>query len=165
MPIRNNRNTKNSSIASRGGVSEIVGSLNEEQKLLLIKEILGMKKPEGIAISEFRCKLSGLEVIAKHLKEINHKSIKEISRILNRKKSTIYNTYRAACKKFSKPLDDSDSSIIIPVEIFAERRYSVLETIVGYMKDVRKIPFREIANSLGKSESTIRTVYWRMSKK
>ena len=137
-------------------VFNLITRLDEKEK----QDVLNLLKAEkkGIPISAFKARLSGLEIIVKYLKEVENKPFKEISGILNRKLSTLYNTYRKSKIKFKKELDVSDDSITIPYEIFADRKYSVLESIVDFLKDTRKCSFTQISLMLNKKYSTIKTV-------
>jgi hypothetical protein len=137
-------------------ILKLIGTLNQEEKQQLLDGL-----SEGIPISAFKAKLSSLEIIIKYLKEEENSPFKEISKILNRKLSTIYNTYNKSKIKFKKNLDISDTLIKIPYNIFANRKYSVLESIVSYLKDKQKLSFKEISYTLNKSYSTIKTVYGR----
>tara|TARA_Y100000310_G_C20702101_1_gene830872 strand:- start:9985 stop:10473 length:489 start_codon:yes stop_codon:yes gene_type:complete len=138
-------------------ISKLVSTLSEKEINLLFNEILE-KKEHGIPISVFKAPLSSLEVIVKYLKENQRKPIKEISSILNRKVSTIYNTYAKVKQKFPSDLDLSDSSILIPLNIFTNRQYSILESIVFYLIDKKSLSISDISKLLNKSQSTIRTV-------
>jgi|TARA_B100001971_G_C18252268_1_gene579222 hypothetical protein len=138
-------------------IFSLIGTLNEEEKQKILNELLKKRIP----ISAFKAKLSGLEIIIKYLKEAEKKSFKEISKILNRKLSTIYNTYNKSKIKFKKNLDLSDTSIKIPYNIFANRKYSILESIVFYLKDKQKLSLIKISLMLNKSYSTIKTVHRR----
>ncbi len=141
-------------------VSNMLGSLTLDEKREILKDVLEPKKT-GIPISVFRVRLSGLGIIIKYLKEVENKSFKEISRILNRKLSTLYNTYTKSKIKFKDSLDVSDSSIAIPFDIFKNRKYSILESIVVYLKDKQGLSFAQISLLLNKNYSTIKTVYRR----
>ncbi len=140
-------------------ILQLVSRLSEEQKKELIDNLL--KKEEGLPISIFRSGISGLEAIVVYLKETKNKSIAEIAALLKRKKSTIYTTYQKAKRKLNKPLDTSDCSILVPYQIFAHRKFSVLESLAKYLKDEQKIPFVKISALLDKKYSTVRTVYVR----
>jgi len=137
-------------------ISNLVSSLSENEKKEIFEFIFN-KKERGIPISIFKSKLSGLELIVKYLKEAEKKSFKEISKILNRKLSTVYNTYNKSKIKFNGGLDVSDYSICIPFNIFVDRKYSVLESITAYLK-VKDFSVNQISLLLNKNQSTIRTV-------
>lgn len=144
-------------------LSELVSPLSEKEKRDLLEQLLGKK--EGFPISIFKSRLSGLEAIVVYLKDVKGQSINEIAQLLNRKKSTIYTTYRKAKLKVKHPLDASDFSVVIPYHIFAERKFAVLENIVAHLKDEQNLSFKKISVLLNKKYSTVRTVYVRYQKK
>ena len=138
-------------------IAELVTRLDAREKQL----VLGLLKRDGIPISAFHSTLSGLEIVVRYAKDVEKKSFKEIASLLNRKLPTIYTTYTHAKKKFPQPLDLSNSSIRIPVDIFSDRRYAVLELIVAYLKENEKLSLKEIAAALHKHYNTISTTYRR----
>ena len=144
-------------------LSNLVASLSQLEKQEILNKILGKK--EGLPISIFRCGVSGLEAIVVYLKDVKGLSINEISRLLNRKKSTIYTTYQKAKQKLPGEIDRSDISVVIPYEIFADRKFAVLESLVAYLKDEMKFSLIKISTLLNKKYSTVRTVYVRYLKK
>lgn len=139
-------------------IVQLVASLSAEEKQKVLELLL--EKKEGLPISIFRSKLSGLEAIVVYLKG-KGKSIAEIGKTLNRRKSTLYTTYHKAKEKFSGKLDASDESFVVPLTIFSNRKYAVLESMVAYLKDEQKLSFAQISILLNKKYSTIRTVYVR----
>lgn len=144
-------------------VSEIVASLPVPEKRLIFDQVL---KEEQLPISIFRGPLSGLEAITVYLKEKEQRSIKEISKLLKREISTIYTTYSQAKKKSKhKKIAVIDHSVIVPLKIFSQRKFAVLESLVTYLYDCRRLSWKEIAQLLNKSYSTVRTVYNRYQKK
>ena len=144
-------------------IVQLVASLSADEKQKVLDILL--EKKEGLPISIFRSKLSGLETIVVYLKDIKGKSVAEIAQLLNRKKSTLYTTYHKEKEKFSGRLDASDESVVVPPGIFADRKYAVLESMVAYLKDEQKLSFAQISILLNKKYSTIRTVYVRYLKK
>jgi len=144
-------------------ISTIISSLTIEEKQKIRDEILKTKQI-GMPISVFKAALSGLEIITKYLKEVENKSFKEISKILNRKLSTIYNTYNNSKTKFKAKLDISDYSTTIPFDIFTNRKYSILESIVAYLKD-KQLSFAKISSLLNRNYNTIKTTYHRFKLK
>ena len=151
-----NTKSKNSLVRT---ISSLISALNKEEKREILDRLLQIET--GIPISAFKAKLSGLEITTKYLKEIEKKSFKEISKTLNRKASTIYNTYHNSRIKFKGSLDIYDVSISIPYSIFANRKNSVLESIVFYLKSKEKLSLNQISLALNKSYSTVKTVYRR----
>lgn len=142
-------------------ISDIINSLTLEEKQKIKQEIL---KEKGIPISVFKGNLSGLEIITKYLKEEENKSFKQISKILNRKLSTLYNTYNKSKIKFKTSLDTSDNSIVIPFDIFTNRKYSILESIVSYLRH-NQLSIAQISLLLNRNYNTIKTVHHRFKLK
>ncbi|MEK6899681.1 MAG: hypothetical protein AABX05_01020 [Nanoarchaeota archaeon] len=140
-------------------LSELIASLSEQEKKEILSGILETK--EGFPISIFRSQLSGLEAMVVFLKDNGQKNVSQIALLLNRKKSTIYTTYTKAKQKIRKPLDVSDTTIVLPFDKFKNRKFSVLETIVAYLKLKHQLPFVKISAILNKNYNTIRTVYVR----
>lgn len=141
-------------------ISNLLSSLAIEEKHEILNEVL-KNKQIGMPISVFKANLSGLEIITKYIKEVEKKSFKEISKILNRKLSTLYNTYNNSKIKFANNLDISNYSVSIPLGIFKDRKYSILESIVAYLKDKQKLSFTQISSLLNKNYNTTKTVYMR----
>ena len=140
-------------------LSDLVASLSQQEKQEILERILGKK--EGLPISIFRSGISGLEAIVVYLKDVNSLTIAEISTLLKRKKITLYTTYQKAKEKLSSEIDSSDTSIVIPYSIFADRNFAVLESLVAFLKDEMKFSFIKISTLLNKKYSTVRTVYVR----
>ena len=73
-------------------------------------------------------------------------------------------TYRRSKKKFPKPLP-IDYKIVIPVEILSDKRFSVFEVIVSYLKEKLGLRYSQIASYLHRDQRTIWTIYNRYKKK
>jgi len=132
---------------------------------LSYKEIISQLEPKkGVPISVFSKKLGALESIVKFLVEERKLSYKEIAKVLNRDPRTIWSTYDKAKKKLPSQLDVS-SQTYLPLEIFADRNLSVLESIVYYLKTEVGMSLHEISEKLERGKSTIWTVYDRAKKK
>ncbi len=144
-------------------IVQLVGTLSPEEKQKIIS--LLVEKKEGFPISIFRSGVSGLEAMVTYLKEVKELTITDISTILNRKKSTVYTTYQKTKQKLVGKIDASDTSIVIPYSVFADRDFAVLESLVAYLKDELKLPLVKIATLLNKKYSTVRTVYVRYKQK
>ena len=139
-------------------VVDLVSALSVEEKKAVLTSI---RQQSGIPISAFRAELSSLEIIVRFLKDVEKKSFKEITLTLDRKLSTIYTTYKKSKKKYKQALDVSDSSILIPFDLFKDRKYAVLELVIAHLKNVEKKSFNEIAVLLHKHYNTITTTYRR----
>jgi len=130
---------------------------NSYQRLLEENQIL-------LPASIFRNELSGLEAITTFLKEELNLRFCEISKLLNRDDRTIWNAYNKAGKKSEDNFYD-ESKINIPLEIFADRKFSILESLAYYMKNELRLRYCEIAILLRKDQRTIWTVCNRANKK
>lgn len=109
--------------------------------------------------------LSCLETIVKYLKEDLKFRFHEIALLLNRNDRTIWATYNVACKKRKEKLPVRESRFFIPVSIFKDRKMSVLEALVGHLKDNFNLRYSEIAVLLNRDERNIWTIYARAKKK
>jgi DNA-directed RNA polymerase specialized sigma24 family protein len=143
-------------------VITLVSSLSAHEKKQVLSKLIG---EDALPISIFRSSLSPLEAIVFYLKHEKKKSITAIATLLQRKRSTLYTTYYKASKKLTGELDISDTSVLVPLSTFTNRKFAVLESLVAYLKEQRGMNLREIATALGKSYSTVRTVSMRYTKK
>ena len=137
--------------------------LSEEQVLKLLKE-----KGEAIHIpvSVFsNTKLSGLELVCKYLKDELSIHFSEIAGLLNRDYRTVWTTYSIANRKQKGALSVPKSMYFFPTLILTDRRLSVLEAIVAYLKDELGLRFTEIAAELHRDQRNVWTVYSRARKK
>ncbi|MDP2749513.1 MAG: sigma factor-like helix-turn-helix DNA-binding protein [Nanoarchaeota archaeon] len=110
-------------------------------------------------------KLSSLESIVKYLKENRNLKFSKIAKMLNRDDRSIWTTYHNASKKLPSPLLSEPSKFFIPLELFAARKLSVLETLSTYLKDTLGLSYHEIAELLRLNDRTIWTTYNRAKKK
>lgn len=117
-----------------------------------------------IPCSIFSKGLSPLETIVKYMRENLELKSTEVASILNRSQKTTSQAYASAKKKASRMLEPDRDPEPVPVDIFGERRYSILEALVMHMKD-SGMRFSEIARALNKDQRTIWTVYSRAKKK
>ncbi len=108
---------------------------------------------------------SSLEVIVLYLKEISGLKFNEIANLLNRDQRTIWVTY-ANAKKKKIILDlQNTSQLTLPLNMFTSRTFSILETIVFYLRTSHNLTFNQISDLLGKNYRTVWTVYKRALKK
>lgn len=135
--------------------SEILSLIEEKP---VSKEIL-------IPVSVFESKLSALEAVCKYLKEELELNYNKIALLLNRSNRTIWITYNKSARKVKERLVVKESKFFAPVSIFAERKLSVLETIVSYLKEKFELRYSEIAALLNRDERNIWAIYNRAIKK
>ena len=108
---------------------------------------------------------SSLEAIVLYLKDIYSLRFNEIAELLNRDQRTIWVTY-ANAKKKKIVLDlHNSSTLTLPINMFTSRTFSVLETIVFYLRTSHNLTFNQISGLLNKNYRTIWTVYRRALKK
>ena len=118
-----------------------------------------------VPVEIFSTELSPAESLTKYLKEQKKLSFSEISRILNRDQRGIWGAYQRALKKQNSSVLLFPSKVWIPVNIFQDRKFAVLEMLVIYLKENNNLKINEIADMLDKSKSTVWTVFNRARKK
>ena len=150
-------------VQNRDILLSILKSLPTEEKKEIISLLKEQVKDEfSVPISAFNNdKLSCLETIVKFLRENLGLKLVRISGLLNRNSKTIWATYNKAVKKLSKRFTVKDEEISIPISIFHDRKYSVLESIVAYLKVEHGLSYHQISELLNRSYRTIATVYRR----
>jgi DNA-directed RNA polymerase specialized sigma24 family protein len=119
----------------------------------------------NIPVEVFGTELSPAEALTKYLKEHKGMTYSEIGKAINRDQRGLWGAYDRALKKQTSSFLVHPSKILVPVEIFKERKWSVLESLVFYLKENKGIKVSEISEILDKSKSTIWTVYNRARKK
>ena len=109
----------------------------------------------------FGTELSPAEALVKYLKDYEHLTYSEIGKLLNRDQRGIWGAYDRATKKQTSSFQVHPSELLIPIEIFQDRDYPILEKLVIYLKDEQKLSVKKICEMLDKSKSTVWTVYKR----
>ena len=143
--------------------------LSSEEIIELIKKLLEVpdKEEVKIPISVFKNdKLGSLETIVKYLRENLLLSFKQIASLTNRNDVALAVSYRNAKRKLeAKFAIEEISPYSLPVTILQDRKLSVLENIVSYLKDTFGLAYHKIALLLNRNDRTIWTVYQRAKKK
>jgi len=111
----------------------------------------------------FAGKLSPAEALTKFLKENRDLSYHEISQLISRDERGVWANYKRAAKKMPWPFEIRDG-ITVPASIFNSNK-SILESLVSYLKDVKKMRNKKISQLLNKNTANIWTVYNRAKKK
>ena len=128
----------------------------------LVKE----KKIISIPISLFRhVQLSAFELIVTYLRNNLNLRLSEIANLTARNPQAVYITLRNAKSKFQQDLVVQYSEYDIPLQIIADRNYSILETIVAYLVEKKGLSLAEISKLLYRDNRTIWTIYDRYKKK
>lgn len=133
--------------------------LNDYELIDLILE----KKVDGkdsVPIDIFVSKLGCLEAAVKYLRENKGLEFKEIAGLVGRSSGVVINSYRKAVKKFSEKFAPK-SEILVPVKVFTNKKFSILENLVVYLKDELGFRFRKIGKMIQRNEKTVWTVYKR----
>ncbi len=119
-----------------------------------------------IPVSIFKHRpLGALESLVKFLRENHSLRLIEIANKLDKNNVSLAGSYRNAKKKHSEVFDDLDYTFSIPVYIFSNKQFSVLENLCIYLKDHYKLSYHKIAVLLNRDDRTIWTVYNRANKR
>ena len=110
-------------------------------------------------------KLSGLETITKYLREDKKLKFSEIAFYLHRDSRTIWSAYHTSQKKFPASLEVKKSDIKIPLNKLSDRSFSILESLVAFLKNNYHLSLHEIAVLLKRNDRTIWTVLSRYKQK
>ncbi|MCK5713212.1 MAG: hypothetical protein KAI25_10880, partial [Hyphomicrobiaceae bacterium] len=116
---------------------------------------------ESIPVSVFNTDLPPLEAVVFYLNKFTH--IRKIAELLGRSEKTIWTTHKNSSGK--EVVIDESGRLRVPVKILADRRFSILENVVRYLRDGIGLRQVEIANMLGKDRRAVWTVYNRAKKK
>jgi len=123
------------------------------------------KRQDIFPITLFQNRLSPLELIIRYLKQEKNLRFSQIAKILNRNERTIWGSYNKSLKKLKTPLIIKPSNTNIPLSIFSNRKFSILESLTAYLKEKENLNFRQIGELIIRNERTIWTVYSRLNKK
>ena len=134
----------------------------------------GFKSPEyfsrlvnsgEIPVSIFNEKLSSFESIVKYAVENMQMSYSETAKIMNRSEKTIWQAYKNAVKKYPSRFEAFKFTVTIPLSKFSDRKLSVLEHIVVWLRENYNLKFSEIAKMIARDPRTVWTIYSRAKKK
>ncbi|MCA9485939.1 MAG: hypothetical protein KC506_03785, partial [Nanoarchaeota archaeon] len=147
-------------------LGEIERQLNEQGSS--ISELLSlMKKVKTnveVPVELFRGEIGPAEALCKYMKENLNMNYSEIALVLNRDDRTVWTNYKNASEKNEKRIRVSRDSIKIPLVVFANRKLSVLEVVIKYLRD-SGVRNSEIAKMLGKDQRNTYALYLRAVKK
>ncbi len=111
--------------------------------------------------------LTILEALVRHLVEERQFNYHSIGILIKRDERNIRDIYLHARAKqdkiISPPLIKAD--FLIPLSVFADRKVSVMEALVTFLKTKYSLSFIQIAKLLQRDERTIWTAYHRAKKK
>jgi len=144
-----------------------VKELLEEAKEKQIREEFEIKSEIKVPLNIFNKKLSPAEVLCKYLKENKKMKFSEIAKLINRDERSVWTNYNNAIKKMREKIKEDkkiDKTILVSINIFSNRKLSILESVVKYLKE-KAYRNCEIAELLGKDQRNIYTIYNRAKKK
>ncbi len=118
-----------------------------------------------VPASIFNRRLSSLETVSKYLYENIGLSFKSIAELMNRSEKTIWQAYNFSTRKLPKRLVVKDTPYLVPISVFADRKYSNLEAVVVFLREQYRLKFSEIGALLHRDQRTIWTVNSRARKK
>jgi|GEM_PF-4104967 len=119
---------------------------------------------ESVSISVFSSKLGGLESLVKYMRENLEMGFAEISEKLNRDYRTIWTAYNQSKKKKIEITLNEKDDLIIPTNIFKNRKLTIFEAIVVYLKE-KEMRYSRIAELLNRNQRNVWTMYSRATKK
>jgi hypothetical protein len=135
--------------------------LSTEEVIRLAEE---KSDEKTIPLSLFKEDLGALEVLVKYMKENMNLSYREISKLLNRNERTIWTTYQNSNKKLKEKIEVKPSKMSVPISIFANRKLSILESLVSYLKQ-NNLQYHEISRLINRDQRNIWTINSRAKKK
>ncbi|MBI2452076.1 hypothetical protein HYV50_03280 [Candidatus Pacearchaeota archaeon] len=138
--------------------------LKEKYGLGLHELLISVKRSElKIPLEIFAQEMGAAEALCKYLKENLGLRFSEIARLLNRDQRTVWINYNNAIKKKKEKIIVKEKRFA-PLEIFSNRKLSILESLVYYWKEkgLRNI---EIAKILDRDPRNIWTLHSRAIKK
>ena len=144
-------------IVNNSFTSKEIEALRGFASYLLENSKKGYVREEGPPYSIFIEELTPLQSIVKYLREELFYPYKRISDLLKKSTSSLRVIYGQSKKKFPGRLDVT-SKDVIPFSVL-KKKGSVFEHIVVYLKDVRKLSFKEISDLLKRDYQTIWTIY------
>ena len=168
-------------LAKKEGISSILPAQHEEKFLVeLFGQVASRLKSkynysEGEFLSIFSHEeklvpayifsgnLSPAEALSKFLKENLGMDYSEIAEATGRDKKSVWANYKRAAKKMPWKFEVEEGTAI-PLSAF-RKELSMLEGIVGYLKDSKKMKGAEIAKLLNKAPANIWTIYQRVLRK
>lgn len=169
MAKKNNKNSENSLNLAKG----IIKKLKKDPVLLkkfvelFQKERFLEKARKEFLLPDyiFNKKITLFETSVKYLKENLRLNFKKIADLVGRDQRNIWQVYNSAKIKFPSRFPTKKSRFMIPVSVLSDKKFSVLEAIVAYLRDDLGLTYHEIAVLIKRDDRTVWTVYQRFKKK
>ena len=139
---------------------ETIKNILERQSLSL-DALTTLIKERGITVpvSIFKTRAGPLGVLCMFLKDHGGMRFVDIAKLIKRDQKTIWASYTKTKKKVRKL--DTSSKLLIPAEIFANRKNSIMENLSLYLVRVHHLRLIEIAHQINRSNKTVWCFYHR----
>ena len=149
---------------------EFLFSRFNKQELVQIRKIIDSlidekEKKILIPISIFSTGLNAVEALTKYLKENLNLKYSEIAKLLNKKQNTIWINYHRAVKKLKNKFIINNSKLFIPLEKINNKKLSLVEALIVYLRDSLNLKNKECASLLNTSEPVLSSAYHRAKSK
>lgn len=118
-----------------------------------------------IPITVFGTELSPSESITKFLKEKHNLTFSQIAEMIGKETSSVWSSYKRTQIKVSGDFAFEDSDVKVPINAFAVPDLSILEALVLYVVDTKKLKISQVSSFVKKNKSTLWTAYNRAKKK
>lgn len=157
----------------------IIEEFSKEHNITL-EEIARIIKEKNkhvlVPVSIFKSKLAPLEALIKYFKDILGYKLSKIAKLLARDQTTIWTTYHNSLEKkvdlnleiadsILKDLELCSEDLVIPLSIFSDRKFSILESLCYYLRETLNLNYRKIGTLIDRDERTVWTVVNRAKKK
>ncbi len=131
----------------------------------LLREAKIKEVKVNVPVSVFKQEMSPAESLCKYLKENRGLRLSEIARVLSRDQRTIWINYNNSLKKKREMIEiKEEREEIIPIQVFSDRRFSILESLIYYLRE-KGLKNREVARTLNKDPRNVWSLYSRAVKK
>jgi len=119
--------------------------LELQQLISLFKEA---RQEQDIPLTIFSYNLGPVQAICKYLKENKQFSYREIGAIIHRNEKSVWATYTRAKKETKLPFILKNEKYSIPISLFKDRNYSVMEIITWHLYQVYHLNTKEMGQLL-----------------
>ena len=159
--------------------TERASSMAKDEEYLKFKELYQkLKEKYGFTFEEkirkeelqipctiFSKRISSLQAITKYLVENLEIGLNEIAKETGRTEQGIWQAYNQSKKKIHEKTQPTATKSWIPVKTLSNKKLSVLENIVRYLKEEFGLNYHKIAVLVKRDQRTVWTVYNRAKKK
>ena len=157
-----------SSLSNRTLLNYLLTEMISEEDLQLsdlMKMFNEIKSEQLIPLSIFSYELKPAGAICKFLRENLGYSNKKVSVLINRDDRSTWASYQRAKLKMKKKFVDKNEEYKLPVSIFQDRSYSLMESLLIYLSKYYGLSNKEMAKLLNKSSNSIAVVVKRAKEK